>query len=143
MLYLDYSRNEGEWIPNWRGGRENLEAIELLRQVNARAYFNVPGVMMIAEESTAWPGVTDFVDRGGLGFGFKWNLGWMHDTLSYLARDPIHRKFHHSEMTFGLLYAWSEKYILPLSHDEVVHGKRSLLGRVPGDDWQKFATLRA
>tara|TARA_R110002110_G_scaffold167482_1_gene368509 strand:- start:57963 stop:60161 length:2199 start_codon:yes stop_codon:yes gene_type:complete len=143
MLYLDYSRKEGEWLPNYHGGRENLEAIELLRSINSRAYFNYPGVMMTAEESTAWPGVTDFIDRGGLGFGFKWNLGWMNDTLNYMSRHPVHRKFHHNEMTFSLLYAFSENFILPLSHDEVVHGKYSILERMPGDDWQKFASLRA
>jgi 1,4-alpha-glucan branching enzyme len=143
MLYLDYSRKAGEWIPNHLGGRENIEAIELLRTLNRRAYFNHPGVLMIAEESTAWPGVTNFIEVGGLGFGFKWNMGWMNDTLRYLSREPVHRKFHHSEMTFSLLYSFSENFILPLSHDEVVHGKRSIIERVPGDDWQKFATLRA
>ena len=143
MLYLNYSRKEGEWLPNHYGGIENLEAIHLLRQVNERVYRNFPGVAMIAEESTAWPGVTDFTSSGGLGFGFKWNLGWMNDTLRYMARDPIHRKYHHSDMTFGLLYAFSENFILPLSHDEVVHGKRALLEKMPGDDWQKFANLRA
>ncbi|MDR0781648.1 MAG: 1,4-alpha-glucan branching protein GlgB [Pseudomonadales bacterium] len=143
MLYLDYSRQHGEWIPNHSGGRENFEAIELLRDINARAYFNFPGVLMVAEESTAWPGVTRFIESGGLGFGFKWNMGWMNDTLRYLARDPVHRKFHHNEMTFSLLYSFSENFILPLSHDEVVHGKRSILERVPGNDADKFATLRA
>jgi 1,4-alpha-glucan branching enzyme len=143
MLYLDYSRKEGEWIPNHLSGRENLEAIEILRSINSRAYFNFPGVMMIAEESTAWPGVTNFAERGGLGFGFKWNMGWMNDTLRYISRDPIHRQFHHNEMTFSLLYSFSENFILPLSHDEVVHGKRSILQRIPGPDWQKFATLRS
>ncbi|MDT8397909.1 MAG: 1,4-alpha-glucan branching protein GlgB [Pseudomonadales bacterium] len=143
MLYLDYSRKHDEWLPNYHGGRENLEAIDLIRAINRRAYFNYPGVMMVAEESTAWPGVTDFIERGGLGFGFKWNLGWMNDTLSYMSRDPLYRKFHHNQMTFGLLYAFSENFILPLSHDEVVHGKGSLLARMPGDDWQKFAGLRA
>lgn len=143
MLYLDYSREEGEWIPNIHGGRENLEAIEMLKQVNSRAYFNNPGAMMIAEESTAWPGVSRPVDEGGLGFGYKWNMGWMNDTLSYMARDPIHRQFHHNDMTFGLIYGFSENFVLPLSHDEVVHGKGSLLNRMPGDDWQKFANLRA
>ncbi len=143
MLYLDYSREEGEWLPNRHGGRENLEAVELLRQVNASLYHRHPGIMMIAEESTAWPGVSNPVDMGGLGFGYKWNMGWMNDTLQYMQRDPIHRKYHHHEMTFGILYAWSEKYMLPLSHDEVVHGKASLLEKMPGDDWQKFANLRA
>ncbi len=143
MLYLDYSRKDGEWLPNQYGGRENIEAIDLLRSITGRAYFNYPGIMLVAEESTAWPGVTDFTGNGGLGFGFKWNMGWMNDTLSYLSRDPVHRKFHHNQMTFSLLYAYSENYILPLSHDEVVHGKRSILERVPGDDWQKFASLRA
>jgi 1,4-alpha-glucan branching enzyme len=143
MLYLDYSRKDGEWLPNPYGGRENLEAIELLRNVNARVYFKHPGVMMIAEESTAWPGVTQFVEAGGLGFGYKWNMGWMNDSLRYLSRDPVHRRFHHNELTFGLLYAFSENFILPLSHDEVVHGKRSLLERIPGPDVDKFATLRA
>jgi len=143
MLYLNYSRKEGEWLPNQHGGFENLEAIQLLRNINERVHLHFPGVLMIAEESTAWPGVTDFTSRGGLGFGFKWNLGWMNDTLTYMTRDPIHRKYHHKEMTFGLLYAFSESFILALSHDEVVHGKRSLLEKMPGDDWQKFANLRA
>ncbi|OGT71125.1 MAG: 1,4-alpha-glucan branching enzyme [Gammaproteobacteria bacterium RIFCSPLOWO2_02_FULL_57_10] len=143
MLYLNYSRKDGEWLPNHYGGIENLEAIHLLREINQRAYQNFPGIAMIAEESTAWPGVTDFTSRGGLGFGFKWNLGWMNDTLRYMARDPIHRKYHHSDMSFGLLYAFSESFILALSHDEVVHGKRSLIEKMPGDDWQKFANLRA
>ncbi len=143
MLYLDYSREEGEWLPNRHGGRENLEAIELLKQVNSRVYFNNPGAMMVAEESTAWPGVSRPIDDGGLGFGFKWNMGWMNDTLRYMERDPIHRQHHHSEMTFGLVYGFSENFVLPLSHDEVVHGKGSLLHKMPGDDWQKFANLRA
>jgi len=143
MLYLDYSRDEGEWLPNHLGGRENLAAIELLRQINIRAYQRFPDVMMVAEESTAWPGVTRFADSGGLGFGFKWNLGWMNDTLTYMSRDSIHRQYHQNEMSFGLLYGFSENFILPLSHDEVVHGKRSLLEKIPGDDWQKFASLRA
>ncbi len=143
MLYLDYSREEGEWLPNHLGGRENLAAIDLLRQINTRAYQRFPDIMMIAEESTAWPGITHFADSGGLGFGFKWNLGWMNDTLTYMSRDPIHRQYHQNEMTFGLLYGFSENFILPLSHDEVVHGKQSLLEKMPGDDWQKFANLRA
>ena len=143
MLYLNYSREEGQWLPNHYGGSENLEAIALLKLINERVYKNFPGVAMIAEESTAWPGVTDFTSRGGLGFGFKWNMGWMNDTLRYMARDPIHRRYHHSDLSFGLLYAFSENFILPLSHDEVVHGKRSLLEKMPGDDWQKFANLRA
>jgi len=143
MLYLDYSREAGEWIPNIHGGRENLEAIALLKQVNQRCYGNFPGIMMAAEESTAWPGVTQFVEHGGLGFGYKWNMGWMNDSLNYMSKDPIHRSHHHNEMTFSLIYAFSENYILPLSHDEVVHGKGSLINKMPGDDWQKFANLRA
>jgi 1,4-alpha-glucan branching enzyme len=143
MLYLDYSREDGEWLPNQFGGRENLGAIDLLKLVNSRAYGRFPGIMMIAEESTAWPGVTKFVDHGGLGFGYKWNLGWMNDTLKYMHRDPIHRQYHAGEMTFGLVYAFSENFILPISHDEVVHGKRSLLEKMPGDNWQKFANMRA
>ncbi len=143
MLYLDYSREEGEWLPNIHGGRENLEAIELLQTVNTRAYANHPGIMMIAEESTAWPGVSRPIDHGGLGFGFKWNMGWMNDTLQYMERDPIYRKHHHNEMTFGLVYSFSENFILPLSHDEVVHGKGSLINKMPGDEWQQFANLRA
>ena len=143
MLYLDYSREEGQWIPNQHGGRENLEAIELLQQVNNRVYFNHPGVMMVAEESTAWPGVSRPTSEGGLGFGFKWNMGWMNDSLKYMARDPIYRKHHHGEMTFALVYSFSENFVLPLSHDEVVHGKGSLVNKMPGDEWQKFANLRA
>ncbi|MBN7798546.1 1,4-alpha-glucan branching protein GlgB [Parahaliea mediterranea] len=143
MLYLDYSRRQGEWIPNPHGGRENLAAITLLREVNRRMYARHPGILMVAEESTAWSGVSRPVDAGGLGFGFKWNMGWMNDSLRYMARDPVHRSYHHEEMTFGILYAWDENFILPLSHDEVVHGKHSLLEKMPGDDWRQFANLRA
>jgi 1,4-alpha-glucan branching enzyme len=143
MLYLDYSRKPGEWSPNSLGGRENLDAVSFLREVNATCYKRVPGIAMIAEESTAWPGVTRPVHLGGLGFGLKWNMGWMHDTLSYLSRDPIHRSYHHDEMTFSMIYAYSEHYVLPLSHDEVVHGKRSLLRKMAGDEWRQFAGLRA
>ncbi len=143
MLYLDYSRKEGEWIPNEFGGRENLEAVRFLQKLNVAVYGAHPGVMTIAEESTSWPKVSQPVHEGGLGFGFKWNMGFMHDTLAYLAREPVHRKHHHNEITFGLLYAFSENFVLPLSHDEVVHGKGTLLHKMAGDDWQKFATLRA
>lgn len=142
MLYLNYSRRDGEWIPNVQGGVENLEAIRLLQTINERVHQRLPGVMMIAEESTAWPGVTQLTSQGGLGFGFKWNMGWMNDTLRYISRDPIYRKYHPQDIHFGLSYAFSEHFILPLSHDEVVHGKRALLEKIPGDDWQKFATLR-
>ncbi|WP_082190111.1 1,4-alpha-glucan branching protein GlgB [Frateuria defendens] len=143
MLYLDYSRAEGEWLPNVHGGRENLEAAGFLRELNQLIARETPGVMVIAEESTAWPGVTAAIADGGLGFDFKWNMGWMHDTLEYMRRDPVHRRYHHGEIGFGLVYAFSERFILPLSHDEVVHGKGSLLARMPGDDWQRFANLRA
>ncbi len=143
MLYLDYSRKTGEWVPNPQGGRENLDAVGFLQEMNATVYRRVPGVVTVAEESTAWPGVTKPTSRAGLGFGFKWNMGWMHDTLGYLARDPIYRDHHHNDLTFSLMYAYSENFILPLSHDEVVHGKGSLLGKMPGDRWQKLANLRA
>ncbi|MEO3998491.1 1,4-alpha-glucan branching protein GlgB [Mesorhizobium sp. CAU 1732] len=143
MLYLDYSRKAGEWIPNEKGGRENLEAVDFLRKMNAAVYGTHPGIMTIAEESTSWPKVSHPVHEGGLGFGFKWNMGFMHDTLEYMAREPVHRKHHHNDITFGLLYAFSENFVLPLSHDEVVHGKGTLLAKMSGDDWQKFATLRA
>ncbi|MBU0554489.1 MAG: 1,4-alpha-glucan branching protein GlgB [Alphaproteobacteria bacterium] len=143
MLYRDYSRAADEWIPNDQGGRENWEAVSFLQAMNKAVYGAHPGIMTIAEESTSWPGVTQPVHEKGLGFGFKWNMGFMHDTLSYMARDPIHRRYHHDEITFGLTYAFSENYVLPLSHDEVVHGKGSLLNKMAGDDWQKFANLRA
>ncbi len=143
MLYRDYSRKPGEWIPNEQGGRENWEAVAFLRAMNIAVYGSHKGIVTIAEESTSWPGVSKPVHEDGLGFGFKWNMGFMHDTLQYMARDPIHRKFHHDEITFGLVYAFSENFVLPLSHDEVVHGKGSLLGKMSGDDWQKFANLRA
>jgi 1,4-alpha-glucan branching enzyme len=143
MLYLDYSRKAGEWIPNKDGGRENLEAIAFLQRVNHEVYAQHPGIVTIAEESTAFPGVSKPTSMNGLGFGFKWNMGFMHDTLEYFKREPIHRKHHHNELTFGLLYAFSENFVLPLSHDEVVHGKGSLLSKMAGDDWQKFANLRA
>ena len=143
MLYLDYSREEGQWLPNVNGGRENLEAVQLLQEATSTAYKTHPGIMMIAEESTAWSGVTADTTSGGLGFGFKWNMGWMHDTLQYLSQEPIHRVYHHNEITFSILYAWSENFMLPLSHDEVVHGKGQLVNKFPGDRWQKLATLRA
>lgn len=143
MLYLDYSRKEGEWVPNEFGGRENLAAVRFLQEATATAYKQFPGIMMIAEESTAWGGVTKPTSESGLGFGFKWNMGWMHDTLQYLSHEPIYRKYHHNEITFSILYAWSENFLLPLSHDEVVHGKGALVNKFPGDRWQKVATLRA
>ena len=143
MLYLDYSRREGEWLPNQYGGRENLEAVAFLQEVNATVYKRVPGATTIAEESTSWPGVTRPTHLGGLGFGFKWDMGWMHDTLRYVSHEPIHRQWHHNELTFSMMYAYSENFVMPLSHDEVVHGKGSLLNKIPGDRWQKMATLRA
>ena len=139
MLYLDYSRYYGQWAPNAYGGRENLDAIAFLQEVNATAYRRAPGIAMIAEESTAWPGVSRPVHLGGLGFGFKWNMGWMHDTLEYLKHDPIFRHYHQNDLSFSLLYAYTENFVLPLSHDEVVHGKGSLLGKMPGDEWRQFA----
>ncbi|MBB6629266.1 1,4-alpha-glucan branching protein GlgB [Nocardioides sp. KIGAM211] len=143
MLYLDYAREEGEWSPNIHGGHENLEAVQFLQEMNATVYKRVPGITTIAEESTSWPGVTKPTANDGLGFGFKWNMGWMHDSLDYMAHEPVHRAHHHGEMTFSLVYAWSENYVLPISHDEVVHGKGSLLRKMPGDRWQQLANLRA
>jgi 1,4-alpha-glucan branching enzyme len=142
MLYLDYSRKEGEWLPNQYGGRENLDAIAFLRRFNETVYKEYPDAVTIAEESTAWPQVSRPTYLGGLGFGYKWDMGWMHDTLGYLTREPVHRKYHHDRLTFRMLYAFTENYVLPLSHDEVVHGKGSLLSKMPGDEWQKFANLR-
>jgi 1,4-alpha-glucan branching enzyme len=142
MLYLDYSRKAGEWIPNRLGGRENLEAVDFLRQLNTDVYADQPGVQTVAEESTAWPMVSRPVHIGGLGFGMKWDMGWMHDTLQYMTHEPVHRRHHHHELTFRAMYAFSENFVLPLSHDEVVHGKGSLVGKMPGDEWQKFANLR-
>jgi 1,4-alpha-glucan branching enzyme len=142
MLYLDYSRAPGDWIPNQYGGRENLQATSFLRRLNEDVYGRVPGVQMIAEESTDWPMASRPTDIGGLGFGYKWDLGWMHDTLQYFKLDPAHRKYHHNDLTFRMLYAFTENFVLPLSHDEVVHGKGSLIGRMPGDEWQRFANLR-
>jgi 1,4-alpha-glucan branching enzyme len=142
MLYLDYSRKAGEWIPNKYGGRENLDAVEFLRKTNELIYGLYPGAFTVAEESTDWGGVTLPTYLGGLGFGFKWDMGWMHDTLLYFSKDPVHRIYHHNDLTFGMLYAYAENFILPLSHDEVVHGKGSLLQKMPGDEWQRFANLR-
>ncbi|MFD7539491.1 1,4-alpha-glucan branching enzyme [Streptomyces sp. NPDC059819] len=143
MLYLDYSREHGEWTPNEHGGRENLDAVAFLQEMNATVYRRCPGVVTVAEESTAWDGVTRRTDHGGLGFGLKWNMGWMHDSLGYVQHEPVHRKYHHSEMTFSMVYAYSENYVLPISHDEVVHGKRALVSKMPGDWWQQRATHRA
>jgi 1,4-alpha-glucan branching enzyme len=143
MLYLDYSRPSGGWVPNRHGGRENIEAIDFLRRANTEVFGQFPQATTMAEESTAWPMVSRPVEMGGLGFGYKWNMGWMHDTLNYISKEPIHRKHHHGDVVFGLHYAFSENFVLPLSHDEVVHGKRSILGRMPGDRWQRFANLRA
>jgi 1,4-alpha-glucan branching enzyme len=143
MLYLDYSRKAGEWEPNEFGGRENLDAVAFLQEFNATAYRQVPGIVTIAEESTDWPGVTRPTHLGGLGFGFKWNMGWMHDSLDYIKHEPIYRQYHHHQMTFSMMYAYSENYVLPISHDEVVHGKGSLLRKMPGDRWQQLANLRA
>ena len=143
MLYRDYSRKDGEWVPNRDGGRENYEAIDMMQRMNVTAYGKVDGIMTVAEESTAYPGVSAPVDSGGLGFGFKWNMGWMNDTLEYVKKEPIHRKYHHHQMTFGIHYAFSENFVLPISHDEVVHGKGSMLGKMPGNDWERFANLRA
>lgn len=143
MIYRDYSRKAGEWVPNEFGGRENLEAISFLKELNSVAHRHHPGTLIVAEESTAYPGVSRPTHLGGLGFGFKWNMGWMHDTLAYFSKEPVHRKYHHNNLTFGLLYAWHENFVLPLSHDEVVHGKKALLDKMPGDRWQKFANLRS
>ncbi|MCH0561556.1 1,4-alpha-glucan branching enzyme, partial [Streptomyces sp. MUM 16J] len=143
MLYLDYSRDSGQWEPNVFGGRENLDAMAFLQEMNATVYRRCPGVVTIAEESTAWDGVTRPTDSGGLGFGLKWNMGWMHDSLQYMQKEPVHRKYHHNEMTFSMVYAYSENYVLPISHDEVVHGKQSLVSKMPGDWWQRRANHRA
>jgi 1,4-alpha-glucan branching enzyme len=143
MLYRDYSRKAGEWVPNQFGGRENLESIAFLQELSRAINARVPGALLIAEESTAWPGVTRPADEGGLGFTHKWNMGWMHDSLHYMQEEPVNRRYHHDLLTFGLVYAFSERFVLPISHDEVVHGKYSLLGRMRGDEWQRFANLRA
>jgi len=142
MLYLDYSRNDGDWLPNCYGGNENLEAIDFLRELNSVTHDQHPGTVIMAEESTSWPQVTRPTYTGGLGFSMKWNMGWMHDVLSYMSQEPVHRKYHHDQLTFGMLYAFTENFTLPFSHDEVVHGKGSLLNKMPGDDWQRFANLR-
>ena len=142
MLYHDYSREHGDWLPNEFGGRENIEAVDFLRKLNSATQTELPGTVVIAEESTSWPGVTAPPDSGGLGFNMKWNMGWMHDTLRYLSKDPVHRSHHHNDLTFGVLYLNSENFVLPFSHDEVVHGKGSMLQKMAGDDWQKFANLR-
>lgn len=142
MLYLDYGRQGGEWMPNRWGGRENLDAVDFLRQLNERLYADHPGITVFAEESTSWPLVSRPTDQGGLGFGFKWNMGWMHDMLDYMGYDPVHRSYHHQLLTFSMMYAYSENFLLPFSHDEVVHGKRSMLAKMPGDEWQQFANLR-
>ncbi len=143
MLYLDYSRAHGQWVPNQYGGRENLEAIDFLRQLNTLTHAEQPGSITAAEESTAWPGVSRPVHLGGLGFTYKWNMGWMHDMLAYMRQDPIHRRWAHNHLTFSMLYAYHENFILPFSHDEVVHGKGAMIGKMPGDSWQKAANLRA
>jgi 1,4-alpha-glucan branching enzyme len=143
MLYLDYSRDSGQWTPNVFGGREDLDAKAFLQEMNATVYRRNPGVVTIAEESTAWEGVTRPTESGGLGFGLKWNMGWMHDSLEYIAKEPVHRKYHHHEMTFSMVYAYSENYVLPISHDEVVHGKQALVSKMPGDWWQRRANHRA
>ncbi len=142
MLYLDYSRKEGEWLPNKYGGRENLEAIDFLRDLNVMVHAEFPGALTLAEESTAWPGVSRPTYVGGLGFSMKWNMGWMHDSLSYMRQDPVYRRYHHEQLTFSQLYAYTENFVLPFSHDEVVHGKGALWDKMPGDDWQKFASVR-
>jgi 1,4-alpha-glucan branching enzyme len=142
MLYLDYSRKEGQWIPNKYGGRENLEAIDFMRELNTVVHSEHPGALVIAEESTSWPQVTRPTYLGGLGFSMKWNMGWMNDTLRYMAQNPIHRKYHHDLLTFSMLYCFTENFMLPFSHDEVVHGKGSMLNKMPGDEWQRFANLR-